>query len=301
MRLTSLSLALCLALAPSALAQDSVPSAADARALVNAGRFEEAATAWKKRAEADTTDAQAAFFYAYSLHMGGDLERAHDAHIAAARFPQYTATALFNHACVHALRNEKDAAFQALGEAIEAGFNNASQLRTDSDMNNLRGDGRFEAALLRMDGKDPAKLAALPPERRFDFYLGEWDMKKDGETEHYLSAVSAFDGKGLRVLSTEPDGSESAESLFLYDENAGVWRQVWVSVTGLVVTLEGSMEGDAMVLRMVSENGQPKTDGRSVFKNVDATGFVYEWQQTKDDGQTWTTLATRVFARRAAS
>lgn len=299
MRLTALCLALCLA--TPTFAQEALPSADDATALMNSGRFEEAAGAWKKRADADGNDAQAHFMYAYALHMGGDLDRAHDAHIQAAKFPQYTPTALYNHACVHALRNEKDAAFKALGEAVEAGFSNQGQLQGDGDMDNLRGDGRFEAILLRLGGTDASRLASLPAARRFDFYLGEWTMQKQGEPERFLSVSSAFDGQGLHVASTDLDGTAYAESLFLYDEKAGLWRQTWMSTGGLVVILEGALEGDAMVLRTVSENGQPATTGRSVFSNIDATGFVYQWQETSDGGASWETVSTRVFSRRAAS
>jgi hypothetical protein len=49
---------------------------------------------------------------------------------------------------------------------------------------------------------------------------------------------------------------------------------------------------------MTSENGQPKHSGRSVFRNVDPSSFVYEWQETSDDGATWETVATRTFTRR---
>ena len=289
-----------LALALPTSTQDAVPSAADAQALQNSGKLADAAQAWKKRADANANDAQAHFFYAYTLHMAGDYDAAHDAHIAAARFSQYTATALYNHACVHALRGEKDKAFAALDEAIAAGFSNASQLEQDSDMDNLRGDGRLEAALLRLDGATLTKLSAVPASRRFDFYLGDWAMSKDDTVEGLLSTESAYDGKGLRVTASRPDGTANAESLFLYDEAAGLWRQMWMNAAGLSVQMEGKLEGESMVLRMVSENGKPKSDGRSVFRNVTSNGFVYDWQETRDGGKSWETIATRTFTRRAA-
>jgi tetratricopeptide (TPR) repeat protein len=298
MRTRLLTLFTSLLLALPAVAQERVPSAEDAQALVTAGRFEQAVDAWKKRADADATDGRAHFMYAYCVHMTGDLDAAHDAHLAAARFEQFTQTALYNHACVHALRNEKDVALRSLREAIEAGFDNAEQLRTDGDLENLRDDGRFASLMLELEGTAPTRLASLPPARRFDFYVGDWSMRNGDTIERHLSVESAFDGNGLRVASTSPDGRTTANSIFLFDEDDGLWRQVWMNRDGMVVVLEGGLEGDAMVLRQALMDGEPKRNARSVFKNVGANGFTYEWQETRDGGASWETLATRTFTRR---
>lgn len=55
----------------------------------------------------------------------------------------------YNVACMHSLRGEKDAAFAALFRAIELGMNQnmAQLLETDSDLDNIREDARFEKAL----------------------------------------------------------------------------------------------------------------------------------------------------------
>ena len=291
-------LATLLLAAPVATAQDAVPSEEAAQALINAGRFDEAVDAWKKRADADEDDARAHFMYAYSLHMTGDLDAAHDAHLKAARYAQFATTALYNHACVHALRNEKDAALRSLREAIEAGFDNAEQLKSDGDLENIRNDGRFASILLELEGASPTKLGPLPPARRFDFYLGDWTMRNGETVERHLTVESAFDGNGARVSSTSPDGTTRANSLFLYDENDGLWRQVWMNRDGMVVVLEGGLEGDAMILRQAFVDGEEKRNARSVFKDIGANGFTYEWQETQDGGASWETLATRTFTRR---
>ena len=305
--------------APS-LAQEDVPTAQEAGALTGQGRFAEAAVLWGKRSEADPSDGQASFQTAYNLHMSGDLDAAHDAHLRAARFPQFNATALYNHACVHALRDEKDAAFAALAEARQAGFGNLQQVRTDSDLDNLRGDARFAAfvrdlqpsagaadaaAPVRLDGRGapaPApNLAALPAARRFDFYLGDWDLTLNGEVERRISTARAFDGNGLLVTSRDAQAGEiNAHSFYLYVEEAELWRQVWLASDGTHVVLEGGLDGDAMILNAVSENGAPKSNARSVFKDIDADSFTYEWQETEDAGKTWNVRAARRFERQGA-
>lgn len=298
MRLHTLSITTLLLLAPALGAQEGIPTDAEASKLVAEGRLEEAAAAFAQRKDADENDARAHFMWAYCLHGAGDLDTAHDAHIAAARFPEYTTLALYNHACVHALKGEKDAAFTALEEAMAAGFDNVDQLETDNDMDNLRGDGRFQAVILRLSGASDAELKTLPPARRFDFYLGDWSMRNGDVVERNLEVVSAFDGKGLSVTAREAsDNSISAQSMFLYDEGKGLWRQIWMSKDGMVVVLEGGMEEGTMVLNQISQDGKRTSGSRSVFSNISSDGFQYEWQQSSDGGATWETLATRIFTR----
>ncbi|WP_025896825.1 tetratricopeptide repeat protein [Sneathiella glossodoripedis] len=51
--------------------------------------------------------------------------------------------AYYLRASIYAISNEKDAAFNALGKAIEAGLNNSTLLQKDKNLNNLRDDPRF--------------------------------------------------------------------------------------------------------------------------------------------------------------
>ncbi|HED65194.1 MAG TPA: hypothetical protein ENJ09_06515 [Planctomycetes bacterium] len=279
-------------------AQEDVPSFQEANAALQAGNFEEAAELFHERALADPNDGQAHFLYAYSLHAAGDLDAAHDAHIDAARFPRFTSTALYNHACVHALRGEHDAAFQALDEAIDAGFNNADQLENDADFAPVRGDGRFESVLLRLRGIDPTDLAKLPASRLFDFYVGDWSMWNGDNVEHLLSVSSTLDGHGLTASAKDAKtGASVATSTFVYAPEQGVWRQVWVSRDGMVVTLEGGLADGAIVLEQTTQNGARETGARSIFSEIRPDGFRYEWQTSEDGGKTWKTVATRTFTR----
>ncbi|HVE65559.1 MAG TPA: tetratricopeptide repeat protein, partial [Thermoanaerobaculia bacterium] len=65
-------------------------------------------------------------------------------------------TTLYNLACAYSLMDRKDEAFTYLFQAFEAGFD-GGHLRSDDDLDNLRGDPRFRQALARFkdhDGND---------------------------------------------------------------------------------------------------------------------------------------------------
>jgi beta-lactamase regulating signal transducer with metallopeptidase domain/tetratricopeptide (TPR) repeat protein len=64
-------------------------------------------------------------------------------------------TTLYNLACAYSLMDRKDEAFTYLFQAFEAGFD-GGHLRSDDDLDNLRGDPRFRQALARFKDHDNA-------------------------------------------------------------------------------------------------------------------------------------------------
>ena len=67
-------------------------------------------------------------------------------------------TTMYNLACGYARLDQKDAAFDWLFKAIDAGFDSAGKIRSDDDLDNLRGDPRYRKALqvarAKGDGED---------------------------------------------------------------------------------------------------------------------------------------------------
>jgi hypothetical protein len=214
--------------------------------------------------------------------------------------------ALYNHACVHALWNEKDVAFRSLREAMDAGFDNLEQLESDSDMDNLREDKRFEAILAELRGGGnpvpaaaPKPLSQLAPERRFDFYEGEWEMRDGDTVEQFLTVTPALGGRGWHVTQRNAaDNAEIAGSHFVFDTKNAVWRQTWIGASGQVITMAGGLEGEAMAMRVQTDSEGQTTNCRSVFRPIDAQSIEYAWQTTDDGGKTWRDISSRQFRRR---
>ncbi|HSD71229.1 MAG TPA: tetratricopeptide repeat protein, partial [Thermoanaerobaculia bacterium] len=70
------------------------------------------------------------------------LQRALDLHYR-------TPTTMYNLACAYSLMDRKDEAFAWLFKALDAGFDSSGMLRSDDDLDNLRGDPRYRQALSR--------------------------------------------------------------------------------------------------------------------------------------------------------
>jgi Flp pilus assembly protein TadD len=130
------------------------PAAADpmkaADALFTAGKYAEAAAAFEAITKAQPANADAWFKLGYSLHVIGELDRAITAHIKAAEFPSFRPVALYNLGCAQALKGNPDAAFEALGKAIDSGFDQLKQLEGDADLASLRSDARYAALVARL-------------------------------------------------------------------------------------------------------------------------------------------------------
>jgi hypothetical protein len=54
---------------------------------------------------------------------------------------------MYNLACSYARLDQKDKAFDWLFRALESGFDGDGMLRSDDDLENLRGDPRYRKAL----------------------------------------------------------------------------------------------------------------------------------------------------------
>lgn len=151
------------------------PAMAEAKDLLHAEKYGEAAARFEAIAAANPENGKAAMMHGYALHAAGRLDEALVVHErVAAQFPDIRATALYNAACVHALKGETDKAFAKLDESIKAGFWMADHMKKDEDLKSLRTDARFDGAL---------KAAAANPEKDD----GKQKSKHAGEMCHHPS------------------------------------------------------------------------------------------------------------------
>jgi hypothetical protein len=140
----------------------------------------------------------------------------------------------------------------------------------------------------------PASCAA-PEYRQFDFWAGDWDVFDVGSPIQVARARvdRILDGCVLREDYRGSNGHHG-ESFTIYDASRKVWHQSWVTNRGELLVIEGTMEGDTMVL-----GGEDHAKGalvRGEWKRE--SGNVRETAATSTDGgKTWKPWFDLVFRR----
>lgn len=147
----------------------------------------------------------------------------------------------------------------------------------------------------------PAAATCNQPEyRQFDYWLGRWLVRNPEGKEIGRSEISsAADGCALRENWKSLRGVTGL-SLNYYDSQAARWRQHWVGSDGLILHLEGGINGGVMVLL-----GESKSAGATIHNRIDWTllpdGRVkQEWSTSSDGGKNWVISFIGLYERLAS-
>src|SRR5262249_40431690 len=88
-------------------------------------------------------------------------------------------------------------------------------------------------------------------------------------------------------------------SIRFFDSKTRMWRVVFVSPEyNALVTLEGGVEGNRIVLRGVNDEGSRL---RWSFNDIQADSFVWRGEESRDGGKSWRLEEEHHMKRRKAS
>lgn len=137
-----------------------------------------------------------------------------------------------------------------------------------------------------------------PAFREFDFWIGEWQVRRPDGT---LSGASRIErGYGGCVLHERYTGQRgySGESLNIYDRSRKVWHQTWVDSAGTLLLLEGRFMGGKMTLegQTVAEDG--KATRHRITWTPNADGSVRQFWESTDAQGKWATTFDGLYTRK---
>jgi hypothetical protein len=141
----------------------------------------------------------------------------------------------------------------------------------------------------------PAAQAVAAPcqsdlnRRRFDFWVGEWNVEdRTGKPSGRSSVQRVSGGCALLENWTAPNGS-TGKSLNTYNPEVGHWQQFWVGQFGAVTEYRDSeWRGDTLVFHATSR----PSSGKEMLIRLSfaplAGGSVRQFsEQSTDGGKTW--------------
>ena len=107
---------------------------------------------------------------------------------------------LWGLACFHALLGHEEEALTWLDKAVEGGFYCPQQISRDPDLESIRGDERYEAAIAKA-GKKAAKLQAQQGGEKLAIVKLLIDRLMDAVVLDYAATVESTDGYAVRAES----------------------------------------------------------------------------------------------------
>ena len=137
-----------------------------------------------------------------------------------------------------------------------------------------------------------------PEHRQFDFWVGEWVVHNPKGQQVGTNHIERVEGGcGLQESWRATNGG-TGRSLNFYRPATKTWIQAWVGGGGVLV-LEGVFDGRQM--RLHGESIGPKgarLRDRITWSPLDGGKVRQLWEQSPDDGKTWTIAFDGTYSRR---
>lgn len=148
--------------------------------------------------------------------------------------------------------------------------------------------GMVPARASSADSPKPVSCAA-PEYRRFDFWIGDWDVFDADNPAKRVARVRVdriLDGCVLREDYQDTEGHKG-QSFSIYDAVRKSWHQTWVTNRGQVLQLDGGLQDGDMALSAaeLTTDGKEKQI-RGVWKPV-ADGVKETAVTSLDGGKHW--------------
>jgi hypothetical protein len=135
----------------------------------------------------------------------------------------------------------------------------------------------------------PAPCMSDSNARRFDFWVGEWDVTPAGDTTVVGHSVVQIVSGGCALLEnwTASNGSQG-KSLNSYNTGLGRWQQYWVGQGGGTTEYrESRWNGKTLVFIAHSRNAKGSFEQRLSFTPLDSSTVRQLGETSTDGGKSW--------------
>jgi hypothetical protein len=143
-----------------------------------------------------------------------------------------------------------------------------------------------------------SRACASAEHRHFDFWIGEWEVRRaDGTLAGHNTIAATHGGCVLEERYVGAKGY-SGGSLNIYDASRRRWHQTWVDNGGLLLELDGEFRHGRMVLRGETVDSAGKKTAQRVSWQPLSGGKVRQlWEQSSDAGASWSTVFDGIYTR----
>lgn len=152
-------------------------------------------------------------------------------------------------------------------------------------------------------GEDREPPCSAPEHRQFDFWIGTWTVTgADGEVAGENTIGAILDGCALleQWRGEAGGGQVTGTSYNAYDARRKRWHQTWVDRNGLLLLLDGGLDGEG---RMVLSGELPGREGGTALHRITWTPVGpdevrQKWEASRDGGASWETVFDGTYRRK---
>jgi tetratricopeptide (TPR) repeat protein len=204
------------------------------------------------------------------------------------------------------LLNYKAEAIRHLDSAVTAGYSNLAEMDTCREFNLVRNETRFKD-LYNKAYKTAYPCTADSAARKFDFWIGEWDVYN--HITNLLvgkSSIQKISG-GCAILENyfSTLAPYSGKSINYYDGAKGHWEQDWVGSSGVEVPsldiqryIAGEYRDSAMRFTYQTTKNNQDAIGNFIFYDL-GPDKVRQYQDiSTDSGKTYQPVYDLIYVRK---
>jgi hypothetical protein len=136
--------------------------------------------------------------------------------------------------------------------------------------------------------------------RQFDFWVGDWVVHggPKGDQLQGTSRIERADNGCWLVEHWHSARGSDGTSLNAWDAQYKVWRQFWTGADGVVLRLEGGLQGGAMVMTGELPRAQGGVQLQKIrWTHGDDGSVEQRWETSDDAGASWQLAFLGVYTR----
>ena len=122
-----------------------------------------------------------------------------------------------------------------------------------------------------------------------DFWLGNWIITYADGTHAYSVVEKELDGCLVHEQFRDPGKGYTSETWNVYNNSIHKWQQTRVDNQGAYLQMAGRLDGSDIQLYAkpkILQEGNLQM--RAVYYNIKPDSFDWKWEQSRDNGNTWT-------------
>ncbi|MEO7275876.1 MAG: hypothetical protein ABIX28_24795 [Vicinamibacterales bacterium] len=146
----------------------------------------------------------------------------------------------------------------------------------------------------------PPDCLSDPEYRRFDFWIGTWDVQPTGQPRAAAGATSRIErilGSCVLLENWEPPKQPAGKSFNIYNRVSRKWEQFWVDATGLLTHYTGEFRPDGN-LYFDADEFATTNKIRMTFFNLGPDRVRQLGHVSTDGGKTWTVSFDLTYVRK---